>query len=180
MKLRNEVFLVALYEMQMCSAAHIRPEINAIINSLFLILDSDLERKKKVETYNHNLFPNHTRCVGVHTFTDWRSLNHVRKRNCSSLPPAGVDPEQSLNSGQRSRSQDAARGSPPIAAMELEGKTPPRILMGSPCSQSRGAQLALGPHAAARVPGPRTIMYCSSSVRMGQGRNKNQIKLCIR
>jgi hypothetical protein len=111
-----------LYEMQMCSAAHIRPEINAIINSLFLILDSDLERKKKVETYNHNLFPNHTRCVGVHTFTDWRSLNHVRKRNCSSLPPAGVDPEQSLNSGQRSRSQDAARGSPPIAAMDWKGR----------------------------------------------------------
>jgi hypothetical protein len=39
----------------------------------------------------------------------------------------------------------AARGSPPIAAMELEGKTPPRIVPGSPCSQSRGAQLALGP-----------------------------------
>jgi hypothetical protein len=36
---RNEVFLVALYEIQKCSAAQIQPEINAI-NSLFLILDS--------------------------------------------------------------------------------------------------------------------------------------------
>ena len=52
MKLRiNEVFLVALYEMQKCSAAQIRPEINAI-NSLFLILDSDLERKKNWKHIN--------------------------------------------------------------------------------------------------------------------------------
>ena len=164
MKLRiNEVFLVALYEMQKCSAAQIRPEINAI-NSLFLILDSDLERKKKLETYDHNLFPNHTRCVGVHTFTDWRSLNYVRKRSCPSLEVTG-------------RSAWKALRSPP---WNWKGRRRRGFSRAPHARKAADRSLYLGRMQLRVYLGPGQEWTVVAVYEWGKAETKNQIKLCIR